>query len=407
MKQKFIRTSYIQTIIKWLQNDRLVLLTGARQVGKTTLMQQVEKDLGIKSIFVNMEDWFGQQRNSKKDFVDWLMLEHWFDVYQPWLLMLDEVQYLKMPDALLKSLYDDSKIQCFILATGSRFWGQQRVGSSLVWRGKIIRVHSYSFLEFLQAKGLHISAEKLQTISYDLIQSYLNEYLQYGWYPAVVNALTHQEKQETLEAILWRMIEKDFLAYLTRDELIDFRKVFQFLARSLGSLRKTNKIAQEIWLSNYKVNKYLQFIEDLFLIQKIHPYFTDRSKEYKSQVKYFFHDIGVFRYFVGDLLSESQQWALVENFVYCHLSCKKQYKNLYFWRNKAGSEIDFIAEDYNKNIEVIEVKSGDKTHIPRVFHSFFEVYKNSIKEWLCTTKTLQKQAKISDKIVNFVPFWRL
>lgn len=203
------------------------------------------------------------------------------------------------------------------------------------------------------------------------------------------------------------MVEKDFLAYLTRDELVDFRKVFQFLARSLGSLRKTNKIAQEIGLSNYKVNKYLQFIEDLFLIQKVHPYFTDRSKEYKSQVKYFFHDIGVFRYFVGDILAEAQRGALIENIVYRHLVAHSAYQNIYFWRNKAGSEIDFIAESYNKEISPIEVKSADKNHIPKVFHAFFEKYNTTIQKGICTTKTLQKQENIADKTVYFIPFWKI
>lgn len=81
--QQITRTTYIQKIIAGLKDDRLVLLTGARQVGKTTLMHQVEQELAITSVFVNMEDWFGEQRTNKKDFVDWLMLEYGFDVYQP------------------------------------------------------------------------------------------------------------------------------------------------------------------------------------------------------------------------------------------------------------------------------------------------------------------------------------
>ena len=404
MKQ-VIRQDYIDRITAGLKADKLVLLTGARQVGKTTLMLQVEQQLWLPSLLVNMEDWFGEDRTSKEDFLDWISLKFGFDVYSPGLLMLDEVQYLRMPEALLKSLYDDRKIQCFILATGSRFRWQQRVGSSLVGRWRIIRVYSYSFLEFLRAKWLHVDQQKLETISYKLIEKYLQEYQTYGGYPAVVHASIHTEKIDRMEEIVWRMLEKDFTTYISHDELISFRKVFQSIARSIGSLWKTNKIAQILELSNYKVEKYLQFLEDLYMIESVYPYFTDRTKEYKSQKEFFFHDIGLHSYFVGNRESPVA-WKVIENLVYLNLKRNQKYRTINYRKNRAGSEIDFVVETKDNKLVPIEVKSGDKTHIPRIFHSFFSTYHDSIEYGVVTTKSLQKQERVGDKVVYFVPYWR-
>ena len=404
--QIVLRTTYIERIVLELQKDKLVLLTGARQVGKTTLMKQVDEHMGTPSLMVNMEDWFGENWSNKQDFIDWISITFGFDVYQKWLLMLDEVQYLKMPEALLKSLYDDTDIQCYILATWSRFRWQSRVWSTLVGRWGMIRVWPYSFVEFLQSKDLHIDRQKLATISYWLIEKYIQEYMIYGWYPAVVHTPTQKDKIQRMDDIIWRMLERDFLAYLSRDELIDFRKVFQFVARSIWSLWKTNKIAQEIGLSNYKVDKYIQFLQDLYIIETVHPYFTDRTKEYKSHKELFFHDIWLHSYFTWQWIYGSNG-KVTENFVYTHLRRDTRYRAINYRKNRAGSEIDFVAETVDGSIIPIEVKTWNKTHIPKIFHSFFETYKEQVSEGIVTTKTLRKQEYIGDVSIHFIPYWIL
>ncbi|MDQ7023182.1 MAG: AAA family ATPase, partial [Candidatus Gracilibacteria bacterium] len=86
------------------------------------------------------------------------------------IFILDEVQYLKNPESLLKSIYDDKKIKTKIIATGSRFWGQKRLGSSLVGRGKILFIKTFSFLEFLELKGKKI--DNLEGIDFLFIEKY-------------------------------------------------------------------------------------------------------------------------------------------------------------------------------------------------------------------------------------------
>lgn len=402
---KIIRSQYAGSIISDLQKDWLVLLTGARQVGKTTLMHQVADKLKIKKLYVSIEDRFGEKWKSKKEFTQWLIFEHGFDIKQPWLLMLDEIQYFYQPEALLKSLYDDPERKCMILATGSRFWGQSRVGSSLVGRWSIIQVQGFSFLEYLQSQWKFITS--LEDISYELIKDYLEEYLIFWNYPAVAMAKDKLSKIQANEDIVWRLLERDFMTYISQDELVNFRSLLQYLTRCIWSIWKTQQIAQYINISSYKVEKYLQFLVDSYLIYPLYPFFTDKTKEYNAHKEYFFMNTGLINYCSKLRSIGDQEWKINENFVFTQLVHNHKIQSISYYQTKNQSEIDFIAQDTNGKLIPIEVKSNDKWLIPKIFDSFFSAYENKVNYGIVTTKSVSEKKISQWKAIEFMPYWKI
>ena len=209
-----------------------------------------------------------------------------------------------------------------------------------------MRVSTFSFLEYLQAKGLFV--KDLEKVSYTLVSSYIEEYLIYGGYPAVVMASTREDKRRIFEDIIGRYIEKDFQTYIstTDMEMISFRKLLQFVTRSIGSIRKARKVAQESDISAYTVKKYIRFLKDSYMIDIVFPYYQDRTKEYNAHYEVFFHDHALINYFMNTWHIADQRGRLIENAVYTALKRRKETRFLYYRKSKTQSEIDFIVELY-------------------------------------------------------------
>jgi predicted AAA+ superfamily ATPase len=101
---------------------------------------------------------------------------------------------------------------------------------------------------------------------------------------------TKKEKLQELEKIVDRYFDRDFLCFFERQELIDFKKVFQYLSLNLKNIVKFDSIASQLSLSRYKVKQFIKFLEDSFLIWPLPPFYTDKSKEFSAHNKYYFVD---------------------------------------------------------------------------------------------------------------------
>jgi len=397
----FYRKSYLNQIKKDLEKEKLLLLIGSRQVWKTTILNILEKELEWKKMYINLEDYFGKIFETKNEFISFLEFEKWFNLYNNWYLFLDEVQYLKNPESLLKSLYDDKKIKTKIITTGSRFWEQKKLGSSLVWRWKIIFIKTFSFLEFLEFKWK--KTKNLEKIDFDFIKHYLQEYLIYWWYPNVILANTKEEKIREIKKIIDRFIEKDFMYFIKSNDLIDFKRVFQYLALNIGNIIKIWKITSILNISEYKIRQFLKFLLDSYLIKEIPPFYTDKSKEYNSQNEFMFLDLGLLNYIKWSFDNHFSDWKIIENFVAIQLFDLNRENKLHYYNRINWSEIDFILERLDTKIIPIEVKSWNKVVKPKVFNLFEKNYCEKIDKFIVTTRNKIDSSKIWNKCLEFLP----
>lgn len=401
----FYRKKYIDRIINNIEKEKLFLLVWARQVWKTTIMEILKEELEkkYKSLYFNFEDFFGIEFKTKNEFINFFKFEYKFDFYNEWIIFLDEIQYLNNPESILKSLYDDKEIKVKIIATWSRFWGQKKVWSSLVWRWEIIKVYPFDFFEFLEFKGKDISIfqnlNNYKEANYILIEKLLEDYQTFGWYPSVVRAENRQDKINETKKIIDRFLEKDFTYFMKTSDLIDFKKVFQFISLNIKNIIKVDNIATTFWISRYKINQFLDFLFDSYLIYDCYPYFNDKSKEYNQNYEIYFNDLWVLNYISWN----NNLWNINENFVFLEILKNNHNKNIYFYKKNTWSEIDFIVENNENMLIAIEIKSWNKDIIPKVFNSFYDNYKEKLESFLVTTKSLYKYRKLQDKDVIFIP----
>ncbi len=158
-------------------------------------------------------------------------------------------------------------------------------------------------------------------------------------------------------------------------------------------------IATQIWISKYKVNQFITFLLDSYLIFECYPYFTNKSKEYNQNYEIYFNDIWILNYISGNF----EIWSINENFVYLEVLKTLKSKNIYYYKKVTWSEIDFIIENDDKKIIAVEVKSANKDNIPKIFNSFLLDYSNVLNKFIVTTESILVKRSIEDKEVLFIP----
>ncbi|MDP2090603.1 MAG: ATP-binding protein [Candidatus Gracilibacteria bacterium] len=405
------RKKYLDKIYKSLENEKLVLLLGTRQVGKTTILEILKDELKGKIFFYSFEDDFSKQEfNSKDDFINYFRILLGVNFYEDGYFLIDEFQYIKNGEQILKSLYDDKNIKLKFIVTGSGLWtyNEENKGT-LVGRGTEIFVYSFDFFEFLDYKGLNvvdISIEQLSNSIISLVQPYFDEFITFGGYPAVLNAVTKDEKIRELEKIINRYIERDISFFLSKDELINFKKFFLYLNTQIGNLIKKESISEYLGIKLKYIEKYLLVMEKTMFISRVYPYFKDKSKEYSSLPKFYFSDVGILNFLEKGFDFRENNGKVVENFVYTELLKNKHFNSdeIKVYKKITKSEIDFIYDGMDLLIP-IEVKSGNKKSIPKIFESFENDYGKLTSYYIMTSSNIAFEENISEKKLLIIPNW--
>lgn len=299
----FQRKEYLAKISKEIQNDKILFLIWARQVWKTTLLKNLKqfKIISWNVFYISLDQELKLRDNIENidDFLWNIYLKSWMSQFD--FLLIDEAQSVKNIWIILKGLYDKFKfewIKTKIIVSWS--WSLQIfrwISDSLIWRHKIINIYPFSFKEFLTYKWLNINnTEILQNKSViHEISKYVQEFLYFWWYPAVVTAQWEREKEETIKDIYQTYINQDIWYFLNKQEIIKFKEFFIHIWFNTCSLYKKNTIAKKLWLSVSTVEKYFFLIENTFLIQTINPFWNQKNKEIKKHQKMYFSDTWLLR----------------------------------------------------------------------------------------------------------------
>jgi predicted AAA+ superfamily ATPase len=312
----------------------------------------------------------------------------------------------------LKSLYDDEKVKAKIIATGSWLWQIQKLWSSLVGRVKQIWVYPFSFFEFLEYKGIDsyfLTWQKYDEFMFEKIEYLLEEYYKFWWYPSIIMKQTKEEKILELSNIVDLYLKKDVSFFLKWNEIINFKKLFSYLASSISSWLNISNLSSYLSISRDKVEYYLEILEKSFLLYKVLPFYSDARKEYSKQTEFFLNDLGIISYFRNDFSFKWFEWQVIENFVYLELlKNKKIFSDEIKTYNKINwSEIDFVYVYKEWWVIPIESKITNNDIIPKIFSSFGVEYGNSIKYFVRTSTNLKAERILNNKKVQIIPFWMI
>lgn len=326
-------------ILKKLQPNKVVVLYGPRQVGKTTLVKEILKDFKKEDyLFLNGENKSVQRWLSSQE-VD--ILRQYIGKYK--LLIIDEAQKVDHIGLNLKLIVDHfSDIK--VLATGSSsFELANQVGEPLVGRKWQFTLFPISQLELAKYESRGETENKLESR------------IIYGAYPDVVKTDIFKEKQDILNEIVDSYLYQDLLEFNEIKKSQKIIDILKNLAFQIGSEVSLQELGNAVSLNIRTVEKYLDLLEKTFVIKRVSGFSRNLRKEVSKMSKYYFFDNGVRNAIIQnfntlDLRNDVGQ--LWENYLFMERLKRNKYKNIksniYFWRTYDKKEIDLIEEREGK-----------------------------------------------------------
>ncbi|HOY39883.1 MAG: ATP-binding protein [Bacteroidales bacterium] len=369
-----------------LNRKEFSIIVGARQVGKTTILRQIEKFLqksGESVYFISLEDFDVLQELNKhpENIFKFVSKQKSSRMY----VLIDEIQYLDKPSNFLKLLYDKYADELKIVATGSSaFYIDKKFADSLAGRKRLFYLPSLDFEEFLifkKAENLIAEVELIKqqedyiSLHRNEIQSLFNEFLTFGGYPGVVIESQIEEKHNVLKDLYNSYLKKDVVDAGIQDQP-RFYKLLTLLAHQTGSLLNVNEISNTLGLSNTAVNNYIEVLNKSFHISKVSPFSNNIRNELTKMPKIYFSDLG-FRNIIlnsfNPIDNRIDKGIIVENFIYKALINHYDKDNVKHWRTADGDEVDFVVEAMYSKF-AIEAKFNCKQFNPKKYARFNKFY---------------------------------
>lgn len=392
-----IHRNIFSILKKELKNNKITVITGSRQVGKTTAMKVLFEEIKSLSNFITFDN--SSIRQLFEENPD-LFIEQHIKPYD--YIFIDEFQYAKKGGKVLKYIYDITKKKIIISGSSKPDIAIQSL-QYLVGRVSLIEMYPLSFYEFVSFKSPEkkILLEKPRDIiSLSQLNGEFEEYLMFGGYPEVVLEKNFEDKKKILKDIIQIYLLKEIKDVLGYKNSYEYEKLLKIIAINNGKLTKISTLSNVLDISWNTVQENVSILSKTNILFSIQPFFSNKSKEIVKTSKYYFHDIG----FVNSLLNNFSRinervdkGEILESFV-LHELLKKNYI-VKFW-NRQFSEVDFVLEKDGKIIG-IECKSNIEK-IPRSLNIFFSEY-DCFKAYVFNLKNDYKTKK-KDVLIKFLHY---
>lgn len=338
---------------KYLKPNKVLIIFGPRQVGKTTLLQNFLSKTKLRYRLDSGDNIRIQTLFASQDFDKILEYANGYD-----LIVIDEAQQIKNVGMALKILVDHVPGLSIIATGSSSFDLLQSVGEPLTGRKTTLTLYPVAQLELLKIYNKYELKEKLE------------ESLIFGGYPEVVSAKTKQEKINILTELVDSYLLKDILTLENIKKSETLLNLVKLLAFQVGQLVSHHELATKLRIDVKTVSRYLDLLEKSFVIRKVGGFSRNLRNEIMGKHKYYFLDLGVRNAIVAHfnpLDTRDDIGALWENFVFIERTKRNAYSDFYgstyFWRTYQGQEIDFI-EDFENKLSAFETKWSTTKTVP-------------------------------------------
>ena len=317
-----------------LQANKVLVLYGPRQVGKTTLLTRFLDRFEGKSKLLTGDNVRIQGLFSELAFESILSLAEGYD-----LLAIDEAQRIPNIGLGLKILVDHVPGISLIATGSSSFDLSGKVGEPLTGRKNILTLFPIAQLELKNLYNTYELKEKLP------------ESLIFGGYPEVVTSDTRQKKVARLEEIAESYLLKDIQALERVKSTKLLLDLLRLLAFQIGGEVSLNELGRQLGIDTKTVGRYLDIFERAFVIYNVRGFSRNLRKEITKKSKYYFYDNGIRNALIANFNppdTRNDLGQLWENFIFMERLKKRTYlsipANIYFWRTWDKQEIDLVEE---------------------------------------------------------------
>ena len=337
---------------KEIQPGKVLLLTGARQVGKTTLLRNFLNQTNLKYKLdsgdnIRIQDLLGSQ--------DFSRILPYAEGYE--LIAIDEAQNIPNIGTALKILIDECPGLRIIASGSASFELARQVGEPLTGRKKTCHLFPVAQAELLHDVNRHELREQLET------------FLIYGAYPEVVMATSNQEKERLLNELIDSYLLKDILALERVKSPRTLLDLLKLLAFQIGKEVSLNELATQLHIDVKTAGRYLDLLEKSYVLMRSTGFSRNLRNEVTSKHRYYFADNGIRNAVISQfnpLHLRDDIGLLWENFIVVERQKFLTYSGhpvpLYFWRTYSQQEIDWI-EDRDGQVFGYECKWSTKKRI--------------------------------------------
>lgn len=322
-----IKRTNISKLYDDLNRPDVLILLGARQVGKTTLMKELEKHAqarGIKTRYFNLEFPEDLLFFNRTDIEIFKELSKDKNV----ILLIDEFHYLKNASKIFKGLYDLKKGIKIVASGSSSIEIHKHLKESLAGRRNIFHIFPFNRDEMALAKKTE------------------EEMLTFGGLPGLLIKETREDKMEYLSQMIQAYILKDIKGLIKEENVRAFNHLIFYLAEHQGSVLPTSSLSNEIGLSAKTVERYLEILEHTFVLYSVASYSKKMANELKKSKKYYLYDLGIRNSFLKDFSppNDREDLGVIRETHVLHELKVQQRANveIRFWNTKQQDEVDFL-----------------------------------------------------------------
>ena len=324
------REKYLSDLRKYLDHNQIIILTGLRRVGKTSLMKLFINELLSNNIeadhifYISLDDYL-IQKNTIIEIVNEFRKIHKIKIEERIYLFFDEVTYKDDFHIQLKNIYDSQNVRIFVASSSASKLRDKK--ASLTGRAITLDIKPLDLNEYLFFKGIEVKKRDSQ-----LYKSYFLDYIKTGGLPE--NVLN--PSREYLMNLVDDIIQKDITAFYGLKNHQIMRDYYTLLMERSGKQFSINKISKILSISPDTSKRYLNYFESTYLIHLL-PRWGKTNQKLLSAKKIYASDLGIKYLFIGN----RDIGSYFENYIYLELRDKKILYYLY----ENTIEIDFFTED--------------------------------------------------------------
>lgn len=367
-----------QNIIKKLQPNKVVIVFGARRVGKTVLVKEILNNIKEPILTLNGEDINVHDKLAIRSVENYKQILGSYKI-----LYIDEAQKIPEIGLKLKLMIDEIKGLKIIISGSSSFDIHKDAGEPLTGRKYAFNLYALSENEYSQIENNIAKIDKVR------------ERLIFGNYPELLHLPDREYKIDYLNEMVSSYLLKDILAY---EKIKNSQKIFNLLrliAFQIGGEVSLQELGKQLGISKNTVEKYLDLLSKVFILHKVEGFSRNLRKEITKNSRWYFLDNGIRNAVIANfnpIESRNDIGALWENYMISERLKFQEYKRLssnnYFWRTYEQQEIDWV-EERDGSLFGYELKwKESKVKIPTQWKnaypdsSFEVINKDNFESWL-------------------------
>ena len=348
-------------IQKWMFQGKAIVLIGARQVGKTTLFNDILKGHDSDALVLNCDD-----QEVKTMLTDANRSELALIFGQHKIIMIDEAQRIQGVGLVLKRITDNFPDIQLLVTGSSSLELQQELNEPLTGRALEFHLFPFTTEELIASQGLITAKQQLESR------------LVFCSYPDIINH--QQDPKLLLQNLANNYLYRDLLKMESVRKPALLEKLLIALSLQIGNMISLNEIAQTIGSDPKTVDKYIDLLEKCYIVFRLPSFSRNIRNELKKSRKIYFYDNGIRNAIIGNFSPMSLRTdagALWENFFIAeriknvHHMCRSAHS--YFWRTEKQQEIDYIEEE-DGELRLYELKWNPKKTNTRLPNNFIETY---------------------------------